>query len=113
MGSKIGGDGLYALPDPNVLIAADLRENLHAPENGRGTIDKGRRAVERIRHDTVHPDRGMLGLERLKQVQGELFFGGIVGIGCWFGRSLFFGDPLLLEGLFLLISRTELRGRLI
>ena len=55
----------------------------------------------------------MLGLERLKQAQGELFFWGILGIGRWFGRPLFFGDTLLLEGLFLLIPRTELRGRLI
>ena len=31
---------LCALPDPNVLIAARLRENLHATENGRGPIDK-------------------------------------------------------------------------
>ena len=30
--------------------------------------------MKRIRHDTVHPDMGMLGLERLKQAQGELFF---------------------------------------
>jgi hypothetical protein len=74
MGSKIVGDVLFALPDPNVLIAADLRDHLHTPENGRGTIDKGRCSIERIRHDTVHPDMGMLGLERLKQTQGELFF---------------------------------------
>ena len=113
MGGKIVGDVLCALPDPNVLIAADVRDDLHAIENGRGTIDKGRRSIERIRHDTVHPDMGMVGLERLKQAQGELFFRGILGIGRWFGGPLFFGDPLLLEGLFLLIPRTELRGRLI
>ena len=55
----------------------------------------------------------MLRLERLKQAQGELFFGGILGIECRFGGPLLFGDTLLLEGLFLLIPRTELRGRLI
>ena len=77
--------------DPNVLIAADLREDLHATENGRGPIDKGRRSIERIRHDTVHPDMGMLGLERLQQAQGELFFRGIMGVGSWFGRPLFLG----------------------
>src|SRR6266852_5986635 len=113
MGGTRVGDVLCALPDPNVLIAADVREDLHATENGRGPIDKGRRSIERIRHDTVHSDRGMLGLERLKQAQGELFFGGIMGIGRWFGWPLFCGDTLLLEGLFLLIPRTALRGRLI
>ena len=112
MGSKIGGDVLFALPDPNVLIAPDLRDDLRATENGRGTIDKGRRSIERIRHDTVHPDIGLLDLERLQQAQGELFFRGILGIGRWFGWPLFFGDTLLLEGLFLLLPRTELRGRL-
>src|SRR5215471_16406199 len=34
MGGKIIGHVLDALPDSNVLIAADLREHLHAPENG-------------------------------------------------------------------------------
>jgi len=56
---------------------------------------------------------GMLRLERLKQAQGELFFRGIRGMGRWFGRPLSFGDPLFLEGFFLLIPRTELRSRLI
>jgi hypothetical protein len=104
---------LFALTDPNVLIAADLRDDLHATEQGRGAIDKGRRAIEGIRRDRVNPDGGMVGLEDLKQAQGEVLFGGILGIGCWFGWPLFFGHALLLEGFFLLIPRTELRGRLI
>src|SRR5712692_12064841 len=110
MGRKRVGDVLCALPDPHVLIATDVREDLHATDNGRGPIDKGRCAIERIRHDTGHAERGMLGLERLQQAQGELFFGGIMGIGRWCGWPLVFGDTWLLEGLFLLIPRTELRG---
>ncbi len=54
----------------------------------------------------------MLGLECLEQAQGELFFGGIMRVGYRFGRPLLFGDPLLLEGLFPLIPRTELRSGL-
>lgn len=112
MGGTRVGDVLCALPDPHVLMAADVRDDLHATEKGRGTIDKGRRSIERIRQDTVHAARGMLGLERLKHAQGELCFGGRMGIGRWCGWPLVFGDTLLLEGLFLLLPRTELRGRL-
>jgi len=42
-----------------------------------------------------------------------LFFRGIRRIGRWFAWALVFGDTLLLEDLFLLIPRTEFRGRLI
>jgi probable HAF family extracellular repeat protein len=105
--------GAFDIWGSGINIAADLRDDLHATENGRGSIDEGRRSIECICHDTVHPDMGMVSLERLKQAQGELSFRGIVGIGHWFGRQLFFGDTLLLEGLFLLIPRTERRGRLI
>ena len=41
----------------------------------------------------------MLGLERRQQAQGELLFGGILGIGRRFRRPLFWGDALLLEPL--------------
>ena len=34
MGGTIIGDVLGALPDPNILIAADWRQNVHATENG-------------------------------------------------------------------------------
>ena len=99
MGGKIVSHVLFACPGSNVLIAADLREDLHATEHGRGLIDKGPRAIEGIRRDTVHPDVGLLGLERCKQAQGELLFGGILGIGCRFRGPLFWGDALLLEAL--------------
>ena len=72
MGGKIVGDVLFTLADPNVLIAADLREHLHATEKGRGAIDKSRRAIERIRHDTVNPDVGMVGLEGLQASAGRV-----------------------------------------
>src|SRR5712692_2719928 len=39
MCGTIVGDVLCALPDTSVLIAADVREDLHATEHGRGTID--------------------------------------------------------------------------
>jgi hypothetical protein len=66
MGGKIVGHVLVALADPNVLMAADLGEDLDATEQGRGRIDKGGRAIEGIRCDTVNPDVGIVGLERLK-----------------------------------------------
>ena len=50
---------------------------------------------------------------RIKQAQGEVFFGGILRVGCRFVRPLFGGDTLLLEGLDRSIPRTDLRGRLI
>jgi hypothetical protein len=45
------------------LIAAELRDHLHAPEQRRGAIDKGCRAVERIRWDTVHLEGGVVRIE--------------------------------------------------
>jgi hypothetical protein len=65
MGGKIVGNGLLTLADPQVLIATDLRDDLHAPEQGRGAIDKGCRTVEGIRRDTGPLDVGMVRLERL------------------------------------------------
>src|SRR5499426_3141691 len=56
MGGKIVSDVLVLLADPNVLIAADLRDHLYALEKSRGPIDKSRRAIEGIRHDCVNPD---------------------------------------------------------
>ena len=103
MGGKVVGDVLCAFADPNVLIAADLREDLHATEQGRGAIDKKCRAIEGIRRDAVNPYVGMMALELLKQAQRQLLLGGILGIGGRFGRPLCWGDVLLLEGLFLLI----------
>ncbi len=55
MGGKIGGNVLLTLADPQVLIATDLRDDLHAPEQGRGAIDKGGRTVEGIRHEAETP----------------------------------------------------------
>jgi hypothetical protein len=34
MGGKVVGDVLVPLPDPHVLIAADLRDHLDATEQG-------------------------------------------------------------------------------
>ena len=64
MGGKVVRDVLVTLADPNVLRAADLRDHLDAIEQSRGSSDKRRCALERIRHDRVHPDIGMVGLER-------------------------------------------------
>jgi hypothetical protein len=63
MGGKIVSDVLVPLADSNVLIAADLRDHLDAPEQSRGPIDKSRCAIEGIRQDSVNPDLGLLGLE--------------------------------------------------
>ena len=99
IGNKIVGHVLFAFPSANVLIAADLGEDLHATEHGRGLIDQGSRAIEGIRHDTVHPDVGMLGLERRQQAQGELLCGGMRSIGRRFRRPLFWGTPCFLSPL--------------
>jgi hypothetical protein len=66
MGGTGVRDVLVTLADPNVLSAADVRDHLDATEKSRGPIDKRRRAIERIRHDSVNPDIGMVGFERRK-----------------------------------------------
>ena len=53
MGGKIVCHRLLAFMHADFLIAADLRDDLHATEQRRGPIDKGRRAIEGIRRDTV------------------------------------------------------------
>jgi hypothetical protein len=63
MGGKVVGDVLGTRAGPNVLIAPDLREHLYPIEQGRGAIDKRCRAIERICHDCMNPDLGMVGLE--------------------------------------------------
>jgi len=83
-----------------------------------GNVDVARAAVlsrpiEGIRRDTVHPDVRMVGLEVCKQAQGEVLFGGIRGIGGWFGRSLGFGGLGLFERFFPPIPGAEFRSRLI
>ncbi len=55
----------------------------------------------------------MVGLEVFKQAQGEVLFGGILGLGGRFGRALGFGRLLLLERFFPPIPGTEFRIRLI
>jgi hypothetical protein len=52
MGGHIVGEVLVALMQADVLIAPRLRDDVHPAEKGRGTIDKGGGAIERIRHDT-------------------------------------------------------------
>src|SRR6266849_1884821 len=68
MGGKGVGDVLCAFADPNVLIAADVREDLHATEQGRGAIDKKCRAIEGIRRDAVNPYVGMMALELFNSI---------------------------------------------
>ena len=112
MGGTIVSAMLGALPAPNVLMAAELGEDLHATAHGRGCIDKGHRAIEGSRRATGPPDVGMVGLARRKQAQGALLFGGILGMGRRCRWPLLVGDAVLLEGLFLLIPCPEIRGRL-
>jgi len=63
MSGQVGRDVLVTLADPHVLIATDVRDHLDATEKSGGSIDKSRRARERIRHESVNPDSGLLGLE--------------------------------------------------
>lgn len=67
MAGKIVGDTLLPFAAADVLIAADLREHLHAAEECRGRIDKGGDPVEGIRCDAGYPDVGMVDLEVCKQ----------------------------------------------
>jgi hypothetical protein len=66
MSGKIIGDVLFPLPHAEVLIATNLRDDLDATKHRRSVIDKGCRAIEGIRCDTVNPDIGVLRLERLQ-----------------------------------------------
>ena len=65
MGSKIVGNVLFAFVHADFLIAAYLRDHLHATEHHRRAIDKRRGPIEGIRRDTVDPKGGMLGVEPL------------------------------------------------
>lgn len=108
MGGKIVGDMLLPFARADILIAADLRDHLDTAVESRGGIDERSGAIEGIRRDQVHPDVRIVGLEVFKQAQGELLFGGIGGVGSGFGRTLGFGDLLLLERFFLSVPSTEL-----
>ena len=66
MGGKIIGDVLLVLIHADVLSAAYLRDDLHAPKHRRGPIDKGCGPIEGIRRDTVHPEVGMLHFDLLQ-----------------------------------------------
>src|SRR5207244_621459 len=112
MRGTIVGDVLFPWPHAEVLIAPKLRDDLDATKHRRSVIDKGCHAIEGIRCDTVNPEIGVLRLECLQSTQGELWFGGILGLGRRFGWPLCGGDTWLLEGLFLLIPCTKLRGGL-
>lgn len=112
MRGKRVGHRLWALSDSHGLITADVRENLHALEQGRGCIDQGSRAIEGIRSNTMPPDGGMVGCERRQQAQGKWLFGGILRMRRRFWGPLFGRDALLLERLDLLRPRTEFRGGL-
>ena len=63
MRGTVVGNVLFAFVHADFLIAAYLRDHLHATEQRRGAIDKGRRAIESIRRDTVHPEGGMFRFE--------------------------------------------------
>ena len=68
MGGKIVVDVLLALMQADFLIATDLRDHLYATEPRRGAIDKGRRAIEGIRRNTVDLEVGVLRLKLGEQV---------------------------------------------
>ena len=103
------GAGLGTLADPPMLMAADVREHLAATHKGRGASDNSRRAIERLRHDSLKPDLGRLGLEGLQPAPCAGFFGGLLRVGSRLARPLFGGDTLLLASLFRSLPRPELR----
>jgi hypothetical protein len=112
MGGTIVGDVLVAFPDAHVVVAADLRQDWDATAQGRGRIDQGRRTLESLRRDAVHPDGGLVGLASLKQAQGTWLLRGILGSGRRCGRPLGLRGLLLLEGLFPWIPGTQFWSRL-
>ena len=93
MGGKIVSDVLLALMQADFLIAAYLRDHLHATEQRRGAIDKGRRAIEGIRHDTVDLE--------VRMVRFELLLTSVRRVLVWWDRADWAGGfrrPLLVWG---------------
>ena len=104
---------LLALMQADFLIAADLRDHLHATAQRRGAIDKRRRPIEGICRDTVDLEGRMLRLKLGEQGQGERLLGRVERVGRRLRRPRLFGDALLLECLVLLIPCAQLGGGLI
>jgi hypothetical protein len=63
MVGKIIGNGLFALLQADVLMAADRSDHLHATEHRRGAVDKRRGPIEGVCRETVHPHVRMLRCE--------------------------------------------------
>ena len=66
MRGNIVGDVLFPVPHAEVLMATNVRDDLDATTHRRRVIDKGCRAMQGIRCNTVNPDIGVLRLERLQ-----------------------------------------------
>ena len=111
MGGKIVGDVLGTFADADVLMAADVREHLPPTAKHRGRLDQGGCSIEGIRRAPVNPDVRLGGLAVFKQAQGEVLFGGILGLGGRFGRALGLGRLVLLERFFPPIPGTAFRLR--
>src|SRR2546428_5358934 len=99
MGGKVIGDVLVTRADPNVLIAADLRDHLDATKKGRGTLDKSRRAIERIRHDRVNPASGCWALKVSSKRSASCSVVGYCGLGAGLRGRCGVGTPCFLRAL--------------
>jgi hypothetical protein len=113
MWGTIVGNVLLPCADADVLMAADLREHVHPTEKCRGRIDQRASPLEGIRRDAVNPAVRGGGLEVCQQAPGELWLGGLGGIGGWFGQPRGLGPLGLLASFFPTIPGAELRIGLI
>jgi hypothetical protein len=79
---------------PNILIFVQLTDHLCAEER-RGLLHEWVRRIQRIGQHHFNLNGTMLASELFKQMKRNLLFGGVCGVPCWFGRTVFGGNPLL------------------
>ena len=67
MGGKIVGHRLLPFMHADFLVAAYLRDDLHATEQRRGGINEGGRALESVGRYTADGKGGVVDLELVEQ----------------------------------------------
>jgi hypothetical protein len=71
VGRNIVRDARVALMPADFLMATEPGDDLHTTTQRRGAVDKGRRAIEGIRRDTVPREAGMVRRAWCSQAQGQ------------------------------------------
>ena len=90
-----------------MLLAPRWRADVPPAEQGRGTIDQGRGALERRRHAPVHAEARLWPLAALQHAQGEWVLGGIERMRGWLRWAVLCGSPWLFAHLGLPIPGTQ------